>query len=72
MKTYYLVSEKTPTGSFEVFVSDTAGPGKNVLAEFESGSYSEAVKRFRFSVRNRGRSAYCGVDANGQPFHGEA
>ena len=72
MKKYFLVAEKTHDGSFQVFATDNAGSGRSVLMEIDADSFSDAVKKVRFSARNAGRAAYCGVDVNGRPYHGEA
>lgn len=70
MKTYYLVAEKRVSGGYAVNVRDNA-KGVEVLKTFEAENYSEAVQMFTFSARNKGKAAYCGVDKNGDPFHGE-
>ena len=72
MKKYYLVAEKSPVnGGYRVRVADNP-IGMEILKEFEAPSYSEAVKMFSFSVRNQGKAAFCGVSADGTPYHGEA
>lgn len=65
MKTYYLVSEKLGI-SFQIKVSDA--PHGEVLKEFSAESYSAAVKMFSFSATNCGKTAICGVAANGKPY----
>lgn len=72
MKKYYLVAEKDPINRVLcVHVADNS-IGMEILKEFEAPSYSEAVKMFSFSARNNGKSAFCGVSFNGNPYHGEA
>jgi hypothetical protein len=69
MQKYYLVCEKKYNGQFDVFVTDNAR-GLEVLKEIEAGSYSDAVKQYAFRVHCNGKSAFCGVDVNGNPYHG--
>ena len=71
MKTYYLCAERSiVNGGFTVSVRDNAR-GLEILKEFQAENYSDAVKQYRFSVSNMGKTAYCGVNVNGEPFHGE-
>lgn len=72
MKKYYLAAEKSAVGnSLTVRVTDNPR-GMEILKEFEAKNYSEALKRYSFSVHNMGKAVYCGVDSNGNPYHGEA
>lgn len=71
MRKYYLVAEAKLNGNYNVFVTDNAN-GRIVLMEIEANSYSEAVKRVSFSALNMGKSVWCGVRADGKPYHGEA
>lgn len=72
MKKYYLVAEKdVVSGNYTISVRDNPR-GMEILKEFEAENYSEAVKKYSFSVRSMGKSAWCGIDAAGEPFHGEA
>lgn len=72
MKNFYLVAEKDPyNGNFTVSVRDNA-KGMEILKEFSAESYAEAVKKYSFSVSSMGKSAWCGVNTAGVPFHGEA
>ena len=72
MKKYYLVAEKDIiNGGYNVNVRDNAR-GLEILKEFEAESYSEAVKMFSFSVKNMGKTVYCGVHQDGTVYHGEA
>lgn len=69
MKKYYLVAEKDIiNGGYNVNVRDNAR-GLEILKEFEAESYSEAVKMFSFSVKNMGKTVFCGVSENGNPYH---
>ena len=70
MRKYFLVAEKKYNGNFNVFVTDNSR-GCTVLMEIEADSFSEAVKRVSFTAHNMGKGVFCGVDANGNPFHGE-
>lgn len=66
MKKYYLIAEgKAPV---RVRVSDALGPGRTVLLELEAASYAEAVKLVCFSASSMGKTAVCGVAANGDPY----
>ena len=72
MKTYYLCAEKSLVNSgYTVSVRDNVR-GLEILKEFQAENYAEAVKQYKFSVTCNGKSAYCGVNVNGEPFHGEA
>ena len=72
MKKYYLVAEKSVIGDrYTIRVTDNPR-GMEILKEFESESYSEAVKQYSFSASSMGKAVYCGVDTNGKPYHGEA
>jgi hypothetical protein len=68
LRKYYLVARKEYNGKFTVFVTDNH-KGYEVLKEIDAVSYSEAVKQYSFSVQSNGKSASCGVDVNGNPYH---
>ena len=71
MKTYYLVAEKGTSGSYTVSVQDN--PRNNeILKEFEAENFSAAVKQYSFIARNMGKSVFCGIAKDGNPYHGEA
>lgn len=69
MRKYYLVSERKPTGGFRVFVTDNTN-GRTVLMELEAESFADASKQVSFSARGMGDEVWCGVAANGTPYHG--
>ena len=72
MKKYYLAAEKSMVNnSYEVRVTDNPR-GMEILKEFEAENYSEAVQRYSFMVRGTNKTVFCGVDVNGNPYHGEA
>ena len=69
MRKYYLVAEEDLNGKYTVFVTD-APQRREVLKEIEANSYADAVKMYGFRVRSNGKGAYCGVDVNGNHYHG--
>ena len=71
MKTYYLVAEKSAVNGYAVSVRDNPN-NCEVLKEFQAENYPAAVKMFSFSAKNMGKTVYCGISADGKPFHGEA
>ena len=72
MKKYYLVAKKSAlSNNYEVQVVDNP-KGMEILKEFDAENYSEAVRRYSFLARNMGKAVYCGVDVNGNPYHGES
>lgn len=71
MNTYYLCAEKSPVnGSFTLSVRDNSN-GCEVLKAFQAENYPDAVKMFSFTAKSLGKTVFCGVSANGKPFHGE-
>ena len=72
MKKYYLAATKSAWwGSYHVQVTDNP-KGMEILKEFEAENYSEAVHRYSFMAHGMNTTVWCGVDVNGEAYHGEA
>lgn len=72
MREYYLVAEKDyVNGGYTVFVSGDPR-GRIELMKVEAENFAAASKMFSFHASGMGRSAYCGVSKNGEPYAGKA